>query len=102
MSWNIRVYDADSDEHKLLELAAALLTVKSPNRYRYYVDECYSDLGQDWQWTTIMCDGIGTEKTIGSWQALSPRDHEMIVLGKVEEAVKTILTDKFNPDKKYK
>ena len=95
MSNTIKIFPRDSKEHKLLELAAALLTVKSPNQYRYYVGETYFDYGQDWKWTTILC-----EDGSHGYQALSPKAQELILNEQIEEAVdKWVLGNKYCPDK---
>ena len=103
MSWSIRVYDEDSVEYGLLEKAAGVLTEKSPRRYRYHVGVTYFDFGQNWKWTTILCD-TGKRGVTGSYQALCPRDHEMIILSdgsdeSMNEIADVILGDKYCPDK---
>jgi len=95
MSNTIKIFPRDSKEHKLLELAAALLTVKSPTQCRYYVGETYFDYGQDWMWTTILCNASD-----GSYQALSPKAQELILNEQIEEAVdKWVLGSKYCPDR---
>ena len=90
MSNYIKEFDANTREYNRLALAAALLTMKNPNGYHYYVDVTYFDFGQGWLWTTILCDrGNGD-----IYQALYPRDQEAIITGDIEAAVDTILQDK--------
>ena len=99
MSWVIKVFGKDSEEYKALNVAAAVLTAKSPNGYRYYVGETYFDYGQDWKWTTVLCEG----DSWGGYQALNPREQEDILLGDVNDIPKVcdeVLSDKFCPDKK--
>lgn len=91
----IDIFPEGTDERKQLEKVASLLTQRSPRGYSYYVDEVYFDYGQDWMWTTILCDD-------GDWgyQALCPREQEEILLGgDPEEIIKGIFADKFCPDR---
>lgn len=99
MSKAIRKFEPNSAERMNLELAAAMLTDMSPNRYRYYVGETYFDFGQNWMWTTVLCNNGGA---FGSYQALSPAEQERIIFGDVDdihEAVKAVLADKYCPDR---
>lgn len=89
----IKVFDRESTEHKRLEVAASLMTLKSPCGYRYEVGETYFDFGQGWRWTTVL--KVGKD----GWQALSPREQEDIVSGDIDEAVESWLNDKYNPDR---
>ena len=100
MSWGLKVFDHGSRERELLKIAAAVLTFKSPNGWRYYVDETYFDYGQDWKWTTVLCSG----GSFGGYQALNPVEQEEILLG--EESFEymgaiadKVLSDKYCPDK---
>ena len=100
MSWGIKRFDHGSRERELLKIAAAVLTFKSPNGWRYYVDETYFDYGQDWKWTTVLCAG----GSFGGYQALNPVEQEEILLsdGSIESIAKIVdmvLSDKFSPDK---
>jgi hypothetical protein len=46
-------------------------------RYDVTIENTYFDAGQDWMWTTII---VKDEDDCGrSWQALCPRDWELIV-----------------------
>ena len=91
MSAFIKVFKPDSFEHKRLEIAAAIMNIKSPNHYKYRVAETYFDYGQDWKWTTILCDNYGHW---GEFQALSPRQQEEIILAEnVELAVINYFTE---------
>ena len=99
MSWQISKFGPGTDERKKLSVAAAVLTAKSPNGYRYYVGETYFDYGQDWMWTTVLCEGDHW----GGYQALNPREQEEILLADVNEIPAIcdgVLADKFCPDKK--
>ena len=93
----IRAYEPGTNEHKRLEMAAAIMNIKSPRGYHYHVGDCYFDYGQDWMWTTILCDGSGG---FGGYQALCPRDHEAIIMGNnIEAAVDMVFNDKYCPDR---
>lgn len=97
MSFAIARFPAGSDEYKRLSAAAAMLTVKSPKKSRYYVGETYFDYGQDWKWTTVLCDG----SEWGSYQALNPREQEEILLcdmSELDKITNEVLADKFCPD----
>lgn len=100
MSWAISRFDVGSKNRDLLKLAAAVLTLKSPNGWRYYVGETYFDYGQDWKWTTVLCNGGSS----GGYQALNPAEQEAILLsdGSMDSMAKIadrILSDKFCPDR---
>lgn len=102
MSAFISVFDKGSDEYEHLQLAAVMLTNRSPNGWFYHVGETYFDYGQGWKWTTILCEG----NKFGSYQALNPREQEDIIMAsRIDELgsiVEGILADKFCPDKKRK
>ena len=95
----ISVFDKDSEEYEHLQLAAVMLTNRSPHGWHYYVDNTYYDFGQDWKWTTILCEG----NHWGSYQALNPREQEQIIMAswidELVSIVEAILSDKFCPDK---
>ena len=99
MSTFITTFEKGSEEYEKLQIAALMLTNRSPRGYQYHVGTTYFDFGQDWKWTTILCNG---EDNI--YQALNPREQEEIILSDTyDEMVKTvelIFTDKFCPDKK--
>ena len=98
MAGSIRIHKPGSMEYKNLELAAVMMTKLSPRGYRYYVGDTFFDIGQNWMWTTILCDG----GNFGGSQALYPGVHEEIVKGdiaEIEKAVLDIFNDKFYPDK---
>ena len=63
-----------SEEYRKLETVAELLNMGSPNGYHYHVEKIFFDYGQNWKWTTILCEGNGSE-----WQALCPREQEDII-----------------------
>ena len=46
-------------------------------RYDVAIENTYFDFGQDWMWTTIIVKDEKNQRR--SWQALSPRDWELIV-----------------------
>ena len=89
----ICVYKKNSERYDKLAMAAALLTNRSPNFWTYSVGETYFDYGQDWKWTTILCNGGGH----GGYQALTPKEQEMILLSEtcdqMRDTVDEILRD---------
>lgn len=97
MSATIKVFPAGSEEYQKLAAVAEALTKKSPKGYRYEVGETYFDYGQDWSWTTILCEG----GIFGGYQALCPRDQEEIILGNhtPEEMADRVLASRFCPDR---
>jgi hypothetical protein len=99
MSTYITTFEKGSEEYEKLQIAALMLTNRSPRGYLYEVGETYFDFGQNWKWTTIMCWA-----NCNPYQALNPREQEEIILSDTyDEMVKTvelIFTDKFCPDKK--
>lgn len=100
MSFAIKRFPKGSDEYKRLEAAAAMLNVKSPTKSRYYVGETYFDFGQDWMWTTVLCDS--NSKWGGGYQALNPREQEEILMcdmAELDGITNDVLSDKFCPDK---
>lgn len=76
----IKVFKKGSEERAKLEAAAALLNVHQSRKGRYYVSETYFDYGQDWKWTTILCEK--PDSVWGAFQALCPRDQEAILNAK--------------------
>ena len=98
MSAYIKVFGADAPERDKLNRLAYILTGISPRGYHYRVGETYFDFGQDWKWTTILCDG----GSFGGYQALNPAEQEKIILSDISEfprIAREILSDKFCPDK---
>lgn len=73
----IRVYTPDETGYQNLKRAAAILTALSRSGITYIIGETYFDYGQDWAWTTIIAHDPAA--SFGSYQALCPRDHEIIV-----------------------
>ena len=94
----IKVFPVGSRERKRLEAAAALMEAKSPNGWRYVVRETYFDFGQNWMWTTVICEN-GSEW--GGYQALNPREQEDILMGVegLEAVVDEVFKDKYCPDR---
>lgn len=96
---SIKRYEPGSPEYQNLARAAALMTGKSPRGYHYTVGDCYFDFGQGWVWTTILSDG----GEWGGYQALNPREQEMIVLAssvaEIEAVVDEVFADKYCPDR---
>lgn len=93
----IRIYSPESTEHRRLTLAAYELTRRSPTGTRYDVGDTYFDLGQGWQWTTIIAHRPDGQH----YQALCPRDHAMIITDPdILRSVDTIVSDKYWSDKR--
>lgn len=92
--------ETNPKEYGALETAAKILTALSSNGAYYTVEECYFDYGQDWKWTTV----IGHKRDGTSWQAICPRDHDLITdIGTLEAIVKAVentINDEYNPDRK--
>lgn len=59
--------------------AAKLLEAVSESGYRYEVENCYFDLGQDWMWTTIIAHNDKEEGILSSWQAVNPKQWEEVI-----------------------
>lgn len=101
MSSTIKVYPKDSTEYNTLVKAAEIMTEMSPRGYQYRVGDCYFDFGQDWMWTTILCDGTGGN--FGGYQALYPRAHANIINAKnndeLFDAIIQVFDDKYCPDR---
>lgn len=95
----ITTYEVGTKEHKALEAAAKLLEAMSPNGTEYTVEDVYFDYGAHWMWTTV----VAHRKDGTSWQALCPRDQNLITddgsLEGIARAVSYTIKDKFNPDK---
>ena len=87
----IDVFQPGTWEHEQLRIAAEMFTRKSRNGTKYYVGETYFDLGQDWMWTTV----LAYHDDYGTYQALSPRQQEEIILRTDLDAV----TDEYFTDK---
>lgn len=95
MSSYIKTFSNDSPEFARLQRAADMLTEQSPRGYHYYVADTYFDFGQNWIWTTILCDG----GEWGGYQALNPAEQAQIITGSIEEAIKAVFADKYCPDR---
>ena len=95
MSKYIRTYSNDSPEYARLKAAADIMTARSPKGYHYYVGDTYFDYGQEWVWTTILCDG----GEWGGYQALCPANQERILTGDIDAAVAAVFAGKYCPDR---
>ena len=97
-----RIIEKDTREYTKLVAVAEMLEAFSPNGFSYTVDEIYFDFGQDWWWTTIVANRQNG-KLWDSWQALSPRQWERILMSEtpqeIAEAVEDVMNGKYNPDK---
>ncbi len=94
----IRIFDNGTEERDKLERIAHILTGLSPRGYHYRVGETYFDYGQDWVWTTVLCDG----GDFGGYQALNPAAQEEVILSDIAGLAgiaQKILRGKFCPDR---
>lgn len=103
MSLGIKVFERGSEARERLEKLAAVLTLKSPRHFRYYVGETYFDYGQDWKWTTVLCD-TGEGGVTGRYQALNPANQEAVLIcdgsfERIVEVADKVLSGKFCPDR---
>lgn len=91
MSQCIKIYPCESTEYKRLNAAAKLLSAFTDKKF--YADTTYFDIGQKWQWTTIL---LRDDNSI--CQFLSPLDQKIIVSGSYDEYMSCIkeLIDKAN------
>ena len=105
MSWFIKRFSADTEEHKNLEQLAAALSEKSPNGWKYRVEDTYFDYGQDWWWTTVICHKSDKGGTLDAYQALWPAEQEKLLLcdgsaESIDKIADEVLHGKFCPDVK--
>lgn len=98
-----RQYTSYDQEYKNLKAAAAMLEAFSPNGYRYVVEDCYFDFGQNWMQTTIICHNPEEFGMLSSWQVVNPRQWEKVVeaqsLEEILEAVRNIQNGDYFRDK---
>lgn len=110
MTEPISVFKKNSREYNALTLAAAMLQFKSPNGYAYRVETIYFDYGAGVLWTTVVGDSRpdlppddDRRSVIDSWQALSPREQEMILdaesISEMEAAVDGVFEGEYCPDR---
>lgn len=95
----IKVFARDSREYSALVFAASAMTLMSSSVV-YEVGDTFFDYGQNWRWTTIIATPKNRET---GWQALSPRQHENILLASSPMEILNALEDwrmgDYNPDK---
>lgn len=97
----IKVFKKGSEEYSKLEAAARLLEQKSPNGYRYAVNETWFDYGQNWKWTTIL--GNVSLAGTGGYQALNPKEQEDILKSDdLDITTDEILASRFCPDRRWR
>lgn len=90
----IRKFSADSEEFKALSAFADELnkrSIESRSSVRYRVDDCYFDFGQNWWWTTVLATNGENGSITGTWQCLSPAQHEKIIRGNSDEVLEQVL-----------
>ena len=80
MSDFIKEYFPGTPEYQKLKIAAQMLTTFSTKEIEFLVEDVYFDYGQDWIWTTIIAHDPKETGILHSWQALSPRQQEPIIL----------------------
>jgi len=94
-----RTIGRSTQEYKNLMAAAKLLEAVSESGYRYEVENCYFDYGQDWMWTTIIAHNDKEEGVLSSWQAVNPKQWEQIIeaknVGHIAYAVNEIRAGKY-------
>lgn len=84
---SISVFSSDSHEYKRLEAAAAL--IQSETNVKCKVENRMFDMGQNWMYTTILCE---SGMTTFPWvQMLNPKQQKLIVLGSLEQFQSTVL-----------
>ena len=97
-----RTYSRNDREWKNLNAVAKMLESVSKNGYRYEVEDCYFDFGQNWMYTTVICHNPNATGLLSSWQVGCPRDWENIVEAETIEdlakVVETIRADKYFRD----
>jgi len=77
----LKVFVLGTTERSWLQTMADLLN-KAQREIEYTVEECYFDFGQNWMYTTIIAKrNIDGQR----WQALNPREQEMVVGGDFAE-----------------
>lgn len=83
----ISVFTPESHEYKRLEAAAAL--IQSETNVKCKVENCMFDMGQNWMYTTILCE---SDMTTFPWvQMLNPKQQKLIVFGSLEQFQTTVL-----------
>ena len=90
----IRKFSTDSEEFKALSAFADELnkrSIESGSSVRYRVDDCYFDFGQNWWWTTVLATNGENGSITGTWQCLSPAQHEKIIQGNSDEVLEQVL-----------
>ena len=93
----IRTLQAGEKAYENMELVAKALTLFSPNKRVYEVEDTYFDFGANMKWTTICYDA--------GWcgvQILNPNQWEMITTAETPkelyEAIEDIRGDKYFSD----
>lgn len=69
-----RTFTKSDREYMKLQTLADMMSMESPNGYKYNVVDCYLDFGANMVWTTICYDNEW-----GGVQVLSPREWEEII-----------------------
>lgn len=77
----------DSKAYKRLEAAAALIQAETDKNC--IVKECFYDMGQDWMWTTILCES--GMQTFPYMQILNPKQQKLIIFGSLKQFQETVL-----------
>ena len=85
----IRIFDEHETEYQTLKNAAETITKSLSGKAVCHVDVTYFDYGQDWRWTTIICEDH-TRSTPRNYQLLCPKDQETILYGSDEARNNTV------------
>lgn len=100
---NPRTITKGTKEFKNLQAVAKMLEADSANGYRYEVEDCYFDFGQDWMQTTIICHNDSETGVLHSWQAINPRQWDLVTsadcIGGLVYAVEDIVSGKYFGDR---
>lgn len=89
----IEVFEPNSDEFAALQAFANRLNAHG-GPVKHVVEIVYWDYGQRWKWTTLIAHGTRSAVPLNSsysrslhtsWQALSPRNQEIVIYGSEQE-----------------
>lgn len=92
----ITQYTYGMPEYEKLEKVAEIVNkymIDNEIEAGFNVKDTYFDAGQDWKWTTIICDS--PHVILGSYQCLSPAQHERIILNDEYEQVAQEIINSF-------
>lgn len=99
----IKVYETNTIEFQKLSTFKRLLNLvvfMYDLPVRIYLQNCYFDCGQDWKWTSMICE-LKNSSSKG-YQLLSPKQYEIILYGdstsiaNLYEEIKSKLLQKYS------